>query len=745
MVVQDEGIIWVFLFFITAINCLFIGENSQSIQELCSSNRYIYNLESEENYQLILTSSNSSGQINKWYQKSKRKCLKEFHAFDGASHISIVLSNISIPSCSEKCHCNYLEIADRGHRERFCGTIKEHLYFESKNDYLSIEFHHTLSLKFEVTLAFTVKRNTYIITGLPKEGYRSGHFLETPYFPQLYQLDYIAEYILQSDDLSGHVMLMFLDYQIAPESVIEVSNHNGTHPGIYNGNIFRPPVFISQKHQLNLRFAANNHVKSGFRAVCFFIKDSDVQNSKPFTNCGGFEGGYGGSLTIDVHADHDYYDCLWHIFPPVPTIVQQFHFLTISNISLLNIGPNATLEFREGLNSKSKLVKSIDCNSSNLDLIPSEITVPVAKGLYIRFNGKLKPDSMLKMVYGTYRIGNCSEKEILCNRRCLLSGLRCDGIEHCPDGRDEQECISDSTTMQTNDSTTVKLKPHSESNSASFIVALIFSICGLVIFLSVTVFSLRRFCKCTRSSTNRIEQQQDGREIADSFIVERETTASFPNVCSRFSSFDEPPSYEDFIQSSDCYPPLFYTRSTKRNSEPYCHVYTSKFRGKNSPHHSIHFFNSRNLSPVSSDSNSTVVSALFPEPGCSFSRNSVEWTINNSQQRNSTPSSLKRAASFDSKMNKKLDSDTCHLHLSITHSMCPETCLSKHHSLPTHFKVNELKSNEIDITFSTVVPRMQCNNERRFSSCIICNNSLRSEIMTTIKARCFSDPCKTNL
>lgn len=65
--------------------------------------------------------------------------------------------------------------------------------------------------------------NTYVISGKPKEGHTSGHFLETPFFPQFFQSDYIAEYILQSDDPSGHVMLMFLDFQLAPQSFIEVS------------------------------------------------------------------------------------------------------------------------------------------------------------------------------------------------------------------------------------------------------------------------------------------------------------------------------------------------------------------------------------------------------------------------------------------------------------------------------------------------------------------------------------------
>ncbi|GBN01018.1 hypothetical protein AVEN_263304-1 [Araneus ventricosus] len=733
MVVQDEGIICVFLLFITIISCSFVGETSQTIQALCSSNRYIYNLEPEVSHQLRLTSDNSTGQINKWYQKSKRKCLKEFKTNNGASHFSVIISNMSIPSCSDKCHCNYLGIAEPGHEEKHCGVSKEPSYFESKNGYLLIDFHHTLSMQFEVTLNFKVKRNTYIVTGTPKEGYQSGQFIETPYFPKSYQYDYIAEYVLQSDSSDGHVMLMFIDYQIALESLIEIVGHNGTHPARFNGDVFRPPVFISQNRQLNLRFEANYRVKSGFRAICFFIKDPDLKDRKPYTNCGGLKEEFGGILTIDAHANHDYYDCLWHLFPPIVTFMQTSFFLSVSNISLENIGPNATLEFREGLNSKSKLVKSINCFNGRCNLIPTEVTVPAATGLYIRFNGLLYPDSVFKIIYGTYRSGNCSEDEVSCNERCLLSKLRCDGIEQCPDGKDEQECFSTPTALSTTSfSTGTKLRLQSKNTVASFLVMLSIGLCGLVIFILIMICTVYRHLKTSRSPSNQIEQPQ----------VAGELSGPSPNVCSRISNcFDQPPSYEDFIQASDCYPPILYTRAAKRNSEPYCRLHTTSFCGKDMlRHNSIHSFGNR-----SSDTSCTEESSLFPEPGCSFGQSNVEWTFENSHARNQISSSLKRATSYDSNLNNMSDASNCRVHFSITHSMRPQAVVSKHHSLPTRFKINELKPNEIDITFQTIVPGMLCNKERRFSSCIICHDSsvVRSEIMTTIKARCFSDPCKT--
>ncbi|GIY48409.1 uncharacterized protein CDAR_21001 [Caerostris darwini] len=729
MVVRDEAILCIFLFLFAVVSCSFVGESSRTIQEFCSTNRYIYNLEPEESYQLKLTSNSSSGQINKWYQKSKRRCRKEFKTNNGASHFSIVISNMSIASCSENCHCNYFEIAEADQEKKYCGVLEHNLYFETKNGYLSIEFHHTLSMQFDVTLTFSVRRNTYIITGVPKANFGSGHFLETPYFPELYQFDYIAEYVLRSDHKDGHVMLMFLDFQIAPGSSIEVVGHNGTHPARYFGDIFRPPVFVSQENQLNLRFQANSQVKSGFRAVCFFIRDADLEISKPYTNCGGNQEQFGGLLTIGVNANYDYYDCVWHI-PSNPAIKQNSRFLSISNITFKNLGPNSSLEFREGLNSKSKLVKSIDCNDSNCTQIPTEITIQASAGLYIRFNGHLNLDSVFEMIFGTYHNGNCSEEEILCNEKCFLSALRCDGIKHCSNGIDEQECSVDSTILETTQHPTTKILLMNSNNfNITALVMLATGVCGLVIFILLILIAMYKYL--TPPFTEEYEQQ-----------VSSEMTGPLPNVCSRISRcFDQPPSYEDFIQSSDCYPPLIYTRAAKRNSEPFCNMRTTSFSCNNA-------FRPRIPSTCDNqnfnldNNSSSEESVFFPQPSCSFGRNNVEWTFDKSLQKNQISNSLKRAISFDSNLNKKSNLESCHVHVSITHSLKSQACIPKHHSLPTHFKINELKSNEIDITFQTFVPGMLCHKKRKFSSCLICQDSLnaRSEIMTNIKARCFSDP-----
>lgn len=70
-----------------------------SFTEFCSRNLYVHTIEPGDPYTLNLKSGQSSTKISKWYQKSKRKCVKEFKTSDPASHFDVYISNMSIPSC----------------------------------------------------------------------------------------------------------------------------------------------------------------------------------------------------------------------------------------------------------------------------------------------------------------------------------------------------------------------------------------------------------------------------------------------------------------------------------------------------------------------------------------------------------------------------------------------------------------------------------------------------------------------
>lgn len=205
---------------------------------------------------------------------------------------------------------------------------------------------------------------------------------------------------------------------------------------------------------------------------------------------------------------------------------------------------------------------------------------------------------------------------------------------------------------------------------------------------------------------------------------------------------DQPPSYDDFIRTSEQYPPLLFIRAAKRHSEP-CNTFhrtqhTTSFGGNLSKPRAIPNAGLHHLVHVERPEEPPI----FSEPGCSFGRSNTEWSFPESFPRNSPVGSLKKTASLDSVFSRDSDKD-CHFQLSITHSISPPSCCApvKYRSLPTRFKISEPKPNHIDITFLTTLPDGLC--KRKYSSCLICQDSrMKSEIRTTLKARCYSDPCK---
>lgn len=727
-IVRDGGCMLLILCLSISIANSAISESVYTIQEFCSGNLYIHNVEPGDSYQLTLKAT--SAVISKWYQKSKRKCRKEFKTSDPASHFVVLISNMTIPSCLN-CRCNFFEISVLGHKKRYCGS-SETEYFSSKSDKISIEFFHGgKDFQFDVTFAFSVERNFYVVNGVPSDhSLDAGSFIETPYFPIPYPPNYRAEFRLQSDFKNSYVVLLFLDFQISGHSFIEVVGNNGTHPTKFHGSTFRPPVIVSQSNFLDLKFESNNQLgMSGFRALCSFIKNIDSL-SVPYTDCGGPNKGRVGSMNIKTHETFSLYDCVWHINAFMPFFSSK-SYLSVS-VQMKDIGHKSMLEFRDGLDSKSPAVKVINCETEDCSNLDVELTIPASSNLYIRFSGYLDVYSIVNMTYSAYHTGNCSKHEFMCDDgRCLLSYFQCDGIKQCPSGIDEEQCPTSTPKVEVSSISNIRNEGAPDNTAHKFYIICIVGGLGLVaVFVAVFLF-MYKYYKVIPANVEQAQSQING-DMSDIQPI------LYPN---NMYDSDNPPSYDDFMKSSDCFPPLLYSRAKQRlNPNDMCAKCTTSFSTGTRPRH--HSANSFSFRSSDTDSEIFVHNSMDVPPQTSSNCCSVE--ILNSHA-NRAPENIRKWYSLDSKLNDLAKQDTCHLFLSIIHPVCNHA--SDHlthvqcHTFPRDAKTSNAAA-KMNAAAWPPTSSFRAPPDRRCTWSFMPHNLSSSEILTVVKTRCCSDPCK---
>lgn len=214
---------------------------------------------------------------------------------------------------------------------------------------------------------------------------------------------------------------------------------------------------------------------------------------------------------------------------------------------------------------------------------------------------------------------------------------------------------------------------------------------------------------------------------------------------------DNPPSYEDFVKSSDSYPPLLYTRA-KPNFVPKdgcTHCTTSFCTESRMRHHSADGYNFK-YSDVNTEDMFLNMPGN-PHPACTNGCN-VEIIQNNLSFKRQNKS-VKRCYSLDSKLDDLVNLESCHFLLSIVHPV-PECSHASNHcpkvqfrTLPANFKMSAFQScgnSRVKFDkphFFCLNPNVNLSKDRSCTWSFIPRSSIRSEIVTVVKTRCFSDPC----
>lgn len=213
---------------------------------------------------------------------------------------------------------------------------------------------------------------------------------------------------------------------------------------------------------------------------------------------------------------------------------------------------------------------------------------------------------------------------------------------------------------------------------------------------------------------------------------------------------DNPPSYDDFVKSSNFYPPLLYTRASKRYvpKSPCSECTTSFCSGARMRHYSADSFAQRNSDTSSGDMFVNINgNASNTEQSHNPNTYNVEIIQNNLSFR-ASKNSVKRSHSLDSKLNDLVNHDTCHLLLSIVHPPCTHDSHPhvQWYTLPPNFKYSGFKNcdmpNKGEPSWLHLDTNVNLSKDRRFTWSFVPRSSAHSELVTVVKTRCFSEPCR---
>jgi CUB domain len=104
----------------------------------------------------------------------------------------------------------------------------------------------------------------------------SSGVLTSPFFPYFYPKDYGVEYIISCPtEANCRVRIIFQDFQLASQSIMEFYDGNKTgnknRMEVSSGGVFRPPVILTTRPTMTVRFYANGGTGLGYKAIYSFV------------------------------------------------------------------------------------------------------------------------------------------------------------------------------------------------------------------------------------------------------------------------------------------------------------------------------------------------------------------------------------------------------------------------------------------------------------------------------------------
>ncbi|XP_037084984.1 uncharacterized protein LOC119105630 [Pollicipes pollicipes] len=419
---------------------------------------------------------------------------------------------------------------------------------------MDVRFSYSEALTGEVHFRVVSKENVFSY-GDPSE------VAESARFPAGYPAHYAAEYVIRrpADDHRSAILLSFTDYLLAPWALLEVTDADGSRVASYTGDVFRPPVTVTNTSALHLHFHANGRPGIGFRAKFDFVPPplDGAPLLPPRTDCGGVVLSAGGAITMlnMTHAGTVWYDCVWLLRARLPGGHAGRLALRLSVFR--GFAPGSRLKIVDGPTTRGATVTLVTSDLSGAEA-SAEHVVDADGSFYVHLQAGFRPSSQLALIYSSFRLGDCgAHREMACgDGRCIAQFLKCDGFAHCPDKSDEADSCytySLSTSLGVQNEDTWTLNPPNfyfpgPSHSMASIESATLSLLAMCLIIVLTMTSAVIFIYSNGRVAERRARNRLLRSISD---LMRESSVEVVSAAP-----DEPPVYEpppDYEQIVHCF------------------------------------------------------------------------------------------------------------------------------------------------------------------------------------------------